>query len=111
MGSDPSLNEILGIVNTAGVVGILVLIVWSGRKGWWGWTSNFDREIGRVEGERDRAISERDRAETDRKELQQIVLEKVIPVLDSSNHLQVETRMVIERLAQEKAQLESRLQQ
>lgn len=86
--------EILTFLNAGGVLAILVLIIWSGRRGWWVWGQALEREISRA-----------DKAEAETVRLHVVVEEKVIPAMDASNHYLTEARSAIERMTRENERL------
>ena len=109
---DASPAALTSLVQSIGVLGVLICIIWTGFKGiWtfkWVWTRFLETAQMRTEAERQRA----ERAEAEVARLRLAYEDKVMPALESSNQLQREaysylssSRDKIEELIREIAEL------
>ena len=103
-----SFNEYLDIVSKTGILGFVLLVLWTGRKGVWVWGSAADARVQTEKERANRAEQRADRAEAKLDETRKINedrIERVIPAMSESTHANIEARSEMQRLIQEVAAL------
>jgi len=76
-----TLTDVLDFLNAGGVLAIVCLIIWTGRKGLWEWGTSVERERKAAQEVLDREIAAKTRAENERDRLHVKIEDNVIPIL------------------------------
>jgi hypothetical protein len=114
--ADATQNDLLTYLQSAGVLGLLTLIIYSGKREWWVWGAPVERERQqavnqlaeqkRIDNEvLQREIALREKAEADRDRLHLVVEDKVIPAVINQTNTSMESIRQMKSFAAEIAKL------